>query len=71
MEDYVIVHDDDIDEVEQSFALIAILGSDVPDSFACFQVEVGDSDCINDGRRGVTRIRIRDNDRKLLDCVIF
>ena len=70
MEEYFIV-DDDIDEVEQSFALIAILGSDVPDGIACFQRQVGDSDCINDGRRGVTRIRIIDNDRKLLDCVIF
>ena len=70
LEEFFRVHDDDIDEVEQSFALIASLGSDVPDGIACFQVEVGDSDCINDGRLGVTRIRITDNDRKLLDCVI-
>ena len=70
LEEFFIVHDDDIDEVEQIFALIASLGSDVPDGVACFQERVGDSDCINDGRRGVTRIRITDNDRKLLDCVI-
>ena len=70
LEEFFRVHDDDIDEVEQSFALIATLGSDVPDGVACFQSQVGDSDCINDGRLGVTRIRIRDNDRKLLDCVI-
>ena len=69
LEEFFIV-DDDIDEVEQSFALIATLGSDVPDGIACFQRQVGELDCINDGRRGVTRIRITDNDRKLLDCVI-
>ena len=70
LEEFFRVVDDDIDEVEQSFALIAILGSDVPDGTACFQERVGDLDCINDGRRGVTRIRITDNDRTLLDCVI-
>ena len=59
------VIDDDIDEVEQSFAIVAELGPDVPDTpfnFSCFQLQAGDSECF--GRRGVTEIRITDNDRK-------
>ena len=40
--DYIIpqefnVTDDDIDEVVQSFALVAEIGADVPESFTCFQ----------------------------------
>ena len=57
-----ITHDDDIDEIEQSFALVAEIGDDVPDSFACFQGQVGDTEC--SGRTGVTEIRIMDNDGK-------
>ena len=57
-----ITSDDDIDEITQSFALIAQLGEDVPDNFACFQRYVGDSECF--GRYGATEIIIYDNDRK-------
>ena len=57
-----ITHDDDIDEIEQSFALVAEIGDDVPDSFACFQGQVGDRACL--GRTGATEIRIMDNDGK-------
>ena len=47
-----IAIDDDIDEIEQSFALVA----------ACFQRQVGDTNCY--GRTGATEIRIMDNDSK-------
>ena len=59
------VTDDDIDEVEQSFAIVAELGPDVlevPFNFSCFQLQVGETLCF--GRRGATEIRITDNDRK-------
>ena len=59
------VIDDDIDENEQSFAIVAELGPDVTDTpfnFSCFQLQAGETICF--GRRGVTRIRISDNDRK-------
>ena len=59
------VVDDDIDEVEQSFAIVAELGPDVtevPFNFSCFQLQAGETECF--GRRGATEIRITDNDRK-------
>ena len=57
-----IAIDDDIDEIEQTFALVAEIGDDVPDRFACFQRQVGDTNCY--GRTGATEIRIMDNDSK-------
>ena len=59
------VIDDDINEIEQSFALVAQLGSDVPDSFNCFQSVFGDMECF--GRTGVTEIIITDNDGMFLN----
>ena len=56
------VIDDDINEIEQSFAVIAEIRTDVPD--VCFQIQVNDTNCY--GRSGATEIRIRDNDRKLI-----
>ena len=59
------VIDDDINEVEQSFAVVAELGPDVteaPFNFSCFQLQAGETECF--GRRGATEIRITDNDRK-------
>ena len=55
-----MVIDDDVNEIEQSFALVAVLGDDVPDNFACFQRQVGDTECF--GRTGATEIKIVDND---------
>ena len=65
--DFFQVIDDDIDEVEQSFAIVAEFGPDITDhevpfNFSCFMVQARDSECF--GRRGVTEIRITDNDRK-------
>ena len=57
-----ITVDDDINEIEQSFALVVQLGYDVPDNFTCFRRHLGDSECF--GRTGVAEIRITDNDRK-------
>ena len=67
---YSIV-DDNINEVEQSFALVATLGLDVTatcdvdgviSECSCFQTAVGVTEC--SGRNGATEIRIIDNDRK-------
>ena len=70
---FLTIVDDNINEDEQSFVIVAEIGDDVPDKFAngaktgfytlnisCFQLE---GDCR--GRRGATEIRIDDNDRKL------
>ena len=59
------VKDDDINENEQSFAIVAELGPDVtevPFNFCCFKLQAADPGCF--GRRGATKIRITDNDRK-------
>ena len=49
-----------MNEIEQSFALVAVLGEDVPDSFTCFKRQVDDTDCF--GRTGAIKILIVDND---------
>ena len=54
--------DDEIDEFDQIFILVAEIGSDVPDSFVCFQrLDI----CM--GRAGATEIRIGDNDGEYLN----
>ena len=58
------VVDDNIDEDEQSFAIVTEIGPDVPDGVSCFQTGVGVTKCF--GRRGATQITIIDNDRKFL-----
>ena len=57
------VEDDDVNEIEQDFALIGELGADVTDRFACFQRQYGDEQGCAAGRTGATTIRIIDNDR--------
>ena len=54
------VIDDDINEIEQSFAVIAEIGTDVSDDIACFQTQAEDTNCY--GQFGATEIRIVDND---------
>ena len=60
------ITDDDIDEVMQSFVLVAEIGADVPESFTCFQREEGETGCnVNmepTARFGATAIQINDND---------
>ena len=60
------VIDDDVNEIDQSFALVAQLG-DVPESFACFQRPGDGTDCF--GRTGATVIKIMDNDGKYMACL--
>ena len=50
------VTDDGLYEIQESFALVAQLGDNVPDSFTCFQRVVDDTECF--GRTGVTEITI-------------
>ena len=57
---FFTIVDDNIDEPEQSFAVVAEIGDDVPESISCFKVSVRSTDC--NGRHGATKIRI--NDRK-------
>ena len=56
------VIDDDVNEVDQNFVLVAQVGDDVPDTFVCFQHRFGSSGC--SGREGAIEITIVDNDRK-------
>ena len=55
--------DDNINEEEENFAVVAEIGEDVPDGVSCFLTAAGASQC--NGRIGATRFRITDNDRKL------
>ena len=72
MPEFFVINDDNINEVEQSFAVVAKIGDDVPDDCyvksvgltecSCFQTQIGDTECF--GRSGATEIRITDNDCK-------
>ena len=64
-----ITIDDDVNEIQQTFVLVAEIGYDVPNSFTCFQIQVGDADCLRSRRTGTTEIRIIDNDRKYIHCL--
>ena len=63
IEQFFNISDDNLDEDEQSFAIVAEIGPDVPENISCFQIALGHTGCR--GRRGATEIRITDNDRKL------
>ena len=62
------ISDDDINEIEQHFALVGELGPEIPDEFTCFRVTFGEAECR--GRVGATGIRIRDNDRQCFSYYI-
>ena len=66
---FFTVLDDDINEDEQNFAIVAEIGPDVPDGVVCFQTRVGETEC--HGQRGATEIRIRDNDGKLCITLLY
>ena len=57
----ILIENDNVNEIEQRFALVVELGPEIPDNFACFRVVFGEAECR--GRVGATGIRIRDNDR--------
>ena len=63
IQQFFTIVDDNIDEDEQSFVIVAEIGPDVPDNVSCFQLGVGRTECF--GQRGATEIRIINNDRKL------
>ena len=58
---FFTISDDDIDEDEQSFVIVADI-LDVPEDISCFQTHEGGTICF--GTRGATEIRITDNDRE-------
>ena len=55
------INDDNIDEDEQSFAIVAEI-LDVPENMSCFQTAPGTIPCY--GTCAATEIRITDNDRE-------
>ena len=55
--------DDNVNEMEQNFALIGELGDDVRDGFAFFQRRIGEEQGCVAGKTGATVIQITDNDR--------
>ena len=59
------VEDDNVNEIEQYYALIGELGDDVTDRFACFHSRYEEPGCARTGARrtGARAIRIFDNDR--------
>ena len=61
---FFTINDDNLDEDEQSFAIVAEIGPDVPENISCFQLGIGSTECF--GRRGATEIRITDNDRMFI-----
>ena len=69
IEQFFNISDDNIDEYEQSFAIVAEIGRDVPDGVSCFQTYVGETQCV--ARLGATEIRITDNDRRFLHLYIL
>ena len=64
---FFTINDDNIDEYDQSFAIVAEIGRDVPENISCFQTYVGHTECF--GRLGATEIRITDNDCKFLSSL--
>ena len=56
---FFTINDDNLDEDEQSFAIVAEI-LDVSEDISCFQTAPGTIPCF--GTRGATEIRITDND---------
>ena len=63
--DWFNVTDDNVNEIEQSFAVMAEVGADVPNDISCFQTQDRETNC--HGRSGATEIGIEDNDCKLVN----
>ena len=54
--------DDEVNEIEQSFAVIAHIGDDVPLDVGCFKVTNEATECF--GRYGAFKVNIIDDDGK-------
>ena len=65
--EFFTIVDDDIDENEQIFAIVAEIGPDVSKNINCFIMGNALTECL--GRRGATEIRIADNDGKCVPSV--
>ena len=64
MSTFFTINEDNIDEDEQSFAIVAEI-LDVSEDIICFQIYPVDISCLGThGTRGATEIRIADNDRE-------
>lgn len=61
---FLSVIDDNIDESDQIFALVAEVGMDVPTNLTCFKLHSADGNC--HGQFGATEIIVRDNDCKFV-----
>ena len=61
MSTFFTINDDNVDEDEQSFAIVAEI-LDVPEDISCFQTAPGTITCF--GTHGATEIKITDNDRE-------
>ena len=57
---FLSIVDDEVNEAKKGFALVAVIGNDVPENIACFQQNLGSFECA--GRNGATGIWISDND---------
>ena len=68
------VTDDNIDEVVQSFVLVAEIGADVPEDYTCFQREGSETGCNANmesyARFGATKISINDDDDGRFDLLV-
>jgi hypothetical protein len=62
--DVVRVIDDDINEIDQTFVVVAEIGPDVPDRFVCFQSQPEQINCGQ--RHSATQITIVDNDPMII-----
>ena len=65
---YFQIEDDNINEVEQFYVVIGEFRNDISNKSVCFTRSEG-SECL--GRRGATRVRIRDDDRKYTSIKII
>ena len=59
VEPFFNVTADNIDEIKQSFAVVAEIGQDVPNNVSCFQIVDGQDGCTTE-RHGAIRINIID-----------
>ena len=67
----ITIIDDNLNEKEEMFLLVArILGKAALNNASCFQITQGDT-CNNHGHIGGTRLRIRDDDGKILGAYLL
>ena len=57
---FLSIVDDEVNEAEEGFALVAVIGDDVPENIACFEMHFSSFECT--GRNGAAGIWISDND---------